>query len=62
LHVVEFMFVCRFDSHTLPPFFNNLQTDDSLADQFTGASAMQTTFEWVDRTLGLVSESGQQCP
>jgi hypothetical protein len=51
-----------FDSHTLPPFFNNLQTDDSLADQFTGASAMQTTFEWVDRTLGLVSESGQQCP
>ena len=45
LHRVENTFKRAFDSHTLPPFFNNLQTTKSLGNQFTGTSAMRTTFE-----------------
>jgi hypothetical protein len=46
LHVVETTFECRFDPHSLPPFFNNLQTGKSLANQFGFGRAICTTLEW----------------
>jgi hypothetical protein len=35
-----------FDSHSLPPFFNNLQIGKSLANQFGFGRAICTTLEW----------------
>jgi hypothetical protein len=35
-----------FDPHSLPPFFNNLQTSKSLANQFGFGKAIRTTLEW----------------
>src|SRR4029077_20168268 len=35
-----------FDPHSLPPFFNNLQTRKSLANQFGFDRAICTTLEW----------------
>ncbi len=35
-----------FDPHSLPPFFNNLQTCKSLANQFGFGRAICTTLEW----------------
>ena len=32
-----------FDPHSLPPFFNNLQTTKSLRNQFAFAKAAETT-------------------
>src|SRR5277367_4197731 len=35
-----------FDSHSLPPLFNNLQTSKSLANQFGFDGAIWTRLEW----------------
>lgn len=37
-YVLCLVFVGGFDSHTLPPIFNDLQTTESLGNQFTGTS------------------------
>jgi hypothetical protein len=43
LHLVETTFKGGFDPHSLPPFFNTLQTRKSLASQFGFGRAICTT-------------------
>jgi hypothetical protein len=45
-YVLCLTFVSGFDSHSLPPFFNNLQIGKSLANQFGFGRAICTTLEW----------------